>query len=524
MTDKHAMTLDQRTALIRGAWASLDNGLAVLPNLSPKPRKYPTYGYDTLPKVPLPKDFITALLSASVGYTVFLPNVAVIDCENVQAYAIAKRFFLDRDLSLFAVKSPNGGHVYFKCHSAKYLQVGTVAEVKHGYNSHVQGAGSLADDGTQYALEHADGIAELTRQEYIELLNTIADGFNLPRPTVKKRRNDRQANEYLADGALVGSRNNTLFKTLCHLYGHGDEDKAEQAIARARRDGLSAKEISATVKSAKAQIEKTATARHKPTARGLVDRPLSNGAYMTKTQSAIWLALCDLSDKHDNGRGFRATVREVSELVAVSKETTRKAFALFQSVGILKHVRTVGKGFYYTITATGTKTARRFNRNLPSGYSAVYDAISDGATTYKAVMAVARVSYDTARRAVNKLHEVGLCDIDTTTRPHTFQRADFVPIADTPLSHKQDRRRDVLISRHKSERAHVLFMALMNVVRRRRDTLRSYASTDRQALARLSFIARHNLHKQRRRRHNAMRAKGIVAEWRNKRLLVGIAS
>lgn len=287
-------------------------------------------------------------------------NLMVIDCESDEAYQQHLTALSERGIPRFSVRTARGGHIYLRIAEGEVrnIRAGTLPQTEiKGRGGYVLAPPSLHPSGTRYcwdildceepptvSLNEVDWLRDLKgeavslvtdqrrqRDPDAEPLDAYALLFRLQR-----NRLSRSTQDYLQNGHLVpqGQRNNALFKAACDMAGNHirQEDAERHLLPQATASGLSFTEARRTLRSAYSQPRQPSRpyhADHQPADYWILafheGLQRSWRGRTATTDRAIFLALVDRCRMGGNEKGvFRASVRELSELARMTKNTVMR--------------------------------------------------------------------------------------------------------------------------------------------------------------------------------------------------------
>lgn len=308
-------------------------------------------------------------------------NLFVIDCETEESFEQHLQAASSRNLPIFAIKTPRGGHLYFHCIDGEVenIRPGVIPNVEiRGRRGYVVAPPSRHPNGQRYVFH------ESTRYEIpyvtVKQIDWLRDKANNPVNLVAHHRAKKdtkslrkliqvlshsnlslKTRHYLDHGRDIpeGNRNNSLFAAACDLAGNNFSfaDAERLLVYQAMGSGLTRPEIMNTIRSAYSRLRTpsrpSAIAKHRrdPKSQQVVIGDHEKWKHLlvyavahkwegrrAMTYRAVFLALIERFRLAANAKGvFRASLREIATLARISVNTARKVLADFihKDMGLL---------------------------------------------------------------------------------------------------------------------------------------------------------------------------------------------
>lgn len=281
-------------------------------------------------------------------------NLFVLDCESEGAFNYHLAQLQQRQVPLWAAKTPRGGHIYLRCTDGevKNIEPGRMKDAElRGQNCYVLAPPSLHPSGVVYEWIFQQGDAPPAVHAGLIDWLTEADGTPLKLEVERYGPSalpgtlsvlspasalSRKTRDYIQNGHLIpeGTRNNRLFRAACDLQGNDyPQDEAIRILVPAATgSGLDMREIMATIASAYSQAREPAGRNIWAPPRSTlwqyallwVANQLWSGAGKVSERTLL-LAMVERARLSANERGvFRASIREIAVLGRMGTATVQR--------------------------------------------------------------------------------------------------------------------------------------------------------------------------------------------------------
>jgi hypothetical protein len=358
------------TPVQRAAYELFDMGLSVGPTrpVSKLPylwRKLYTTRIDpaAIPELFTGRAGIFVVTGATSG------NLAVLDCETLEAARQHAAEFDGRNLRPWRLTTPRGAHFWWLSADGELANRKDDASRPRGWElrgrcCYVMTPPSIHPSGVIYDWSYREGERPpIIESAALDWLGAELHAKVRRKPTALQAEGypelSRASREFIAGGAPSGQRNNRLFAAACDLAGNGyrHNDARDVLTPAALGSGLPAKEAADTIASAYRKTRTPAkSSRQAPPAPGwALARTWADAHTFTSlsaersttpsrpyrvsgaTARAVFIACCERARREHPSAVFRASVREVAELARLRFQTAQAALRCLVAAGHLRH-------------------------------------------------------------------------------------------------------------------------------------------------------------------------------------------